>query len=62
MTTQNQNPPKKPKAKRRKKKKNYYFTQVNTNDAGDYTIEIVDENDFIVQTIAINIPEELSKL
>ena len=41
---------------------NYYFTQINTNSTGDYTIEIVDENDFIVQTIAINIPEELSKL
>ena len=41
---------------------NYYFTQVNTNSTGDYTIEIVDENDFTVQTIAINIPEELSKL
>jgi hypothetical protein len=41
---------------------NYYFTQISINDTGDYSIQIVDENDFIVETIAINIPEELSKL
>tara|TARA_B100000427_G_scaffold258442_1_gene222396 strand:- start:2591 stop:3820 length:1230 start_codon:yes stop_codon:yes gene_type:complete len=41
---------------------NYYFTQIGINDTGNYTIQIVDENDFIVETIAINIPEELSKL
>jgi len=41
---------------------NYYFTQISINNFGDYIIEIVDENDFIVETIAINIPEELSKL
>ena len=41
---------------------NYYFTQISINDTGDYSIQIVDQNDFIVETIAINIPEELSKL
>jgi len=41
---------------------NYYFTQISINNSGDYFVEIVDENDFIVETIAINIPEELSKL
>jgi len=41
---------------------NYYFTQIAISDVGDYNIEIVDENDFIIETIAINIPEELSKL
>ena len=41
---------------------NYYFTQISINDTGDYSIQIVDENDFIVETIAINIKEELSKL
>tara|TARA_B100000427_G_scaffold299465_1_gene281182 strand:- start:322 stop:1545 length:1224 start_codon:yes stop_codon:yes gene_type:complete len=41
---------------------NYYFTQMSVNNAGDYIIEIVDENDFIIETIAVNISEELSKL
>ena len=41
---------------------NYYFTQISIDSPGNYIFEIVDENDFIVETIAINIPEELSKL
>ena len=35
---------------------------MSVNNAGDYIIEIVDENDFIIETIAVNISEELSKL
>ena len=41
---------------------NYYFTQISIDSPGNYIFEIIDENDFIVETIAINIPEELSKL
>ena len=41
---------------------NYYFTQISIDSPGNYIFEIVDENDFIVETIAINISEELSKL
>lgn len=41
---------------------NYYFTQISINDTEKYTIQIVDEDGFIVETIAINIKEELSKL
>ena len=41
---------------------NYYFTQISINNFGNYIIEVIDENDFIVETIAVNIPEELSKL
>ena len=40
----------------------YYFSQFNIDDFGNYKIEIIDENDFILETISVNIVEELSKL
>ena len=40
----------------------YYFSQFNIDNFGNYKIEIIDENDFILETISVNIVEELSKL
>ena len=40
----------------------YYFSQFNIDNFGSYKIEIIDENDFILETISVNIVEELSKL
>ena len=40
----------------------YYFSQFKIDDFGNYKIEIIDENDFILETISVNIVEELSKL
>jgi len=40
----------------------YYFSQFNVDNFGNYKIEIIDENDFILETISVNIVEELSKL
>ena len=40
----------------------YYFSQFNIDNFGNYQIEIIDENDFILETISVNIVEELSKL
>ncbi|MEE2632359.1 MAG: hypothetical protein VX826_01330, partial [Candidatus Neomarinimicrobiota bacterium] len=40
----------------------YYFSQFSIDSFGNYEIEIIDENDFILETISVNIVEELSKL
>jgi hypothetical protein len=40
----------------------YYFSQFNIDNFGNYKIEIIDENNFILETISVNIVEELGKL